>query len=167
MTSSQLNYICKTPSGHIRRLLGFRTPAYLLGVSIHQLLMHSLPDRTILRVISALQSRQEGEAPFNPEARRTPVPREMCVLPGGIYREDRGSIGPGFWSSLRPQLLRDVSQGPRFFEPWFLLHLPELMITSLLCTPCDGFGEPNEMASLYFLRKYCVPSTEITHWVCS
>ena len=69
----------KTLLGHIRRLLGFRTPAYLLGVSTHQLLMHSLPDRTILRVISALQSRQEGEAPFNPGARRTPVPREMCA----------------------------------------------------------------------------------------
>ena len=38
----------KTILGHIHRLLGFRTPAYLLGVSTQQLLVHSLPDRTIL-----------------------------------------------------------------------------------------------------------------------
>ena len=86
----------KILSGHIRRLLGFRTPAYLLGVSTQQLLMHSLPDRTILRIISALQSRQEGEAPFNTGARRTPVPREICVFPGGILREDRGGTSSGF-----------------------------------------------------------------------
>lgn len=72
--------------------------------------------------------------------------------------EGAQALGSGHHSGLSRQ---EMSGKASTFLSLGFFSLPELMIPALPCSPCDGFGEPDEMTSLYFVRKYCVPSTEI------